>query len=314
MNGAEIPEPRTTSEESLLRAALISSHRLSPDQVEHIANTAADLGLSFGRAAVQLGILTEDDLVDAQAWASRFANHDRPGPVETAMRRITTGGSALRKSVPASDQLLQIAPSLAIEHQPYQNHSERLRALRTDLMLLVQNDGPMVLSVVSAERGDGRSYLAAELAIAFAQLGRNTLIVDADLRRPWQQQLFVGAEDPEGLTYALQTQTFPQVHPVSGRPNLYVLPTGPLPPNPLELLSAHHLKSLVADWRRCFDFIIIDTPPVSECADALAVAAVAERALLVSRARQTRFRVFRDLLRRLGTTETRIMGAVLNHL
>ncbi|MFT3905562.1 MAG: CpsD/CapB family tyrosine-protein kinase [Steroidobacteraceae bacterium] len=309
---AEMPERLPSPEDNVLRAVLISNCQLSSEKVGQIDETARDLSLSFTRTAVQLGFVSEEELRDAEEYARRFRDTERAGPIEAAVRRLSA--TPRRRSVNTSDFPRTLNPLLVFVREPYNEHSEKLRALRTELLLLMQQQSqPCALAIASAFAGEGRSQLAAELAIAFAQLGRNTLLVDADMRNPRQHLLFEGPDDEEGLAHALLSATLPQVHEVQGQPHLYVLPTGPTPPNPLELLSTHYFKRLVSDWRSTFDFIVFDTPPIGAYADGLAIATVAERSLVLSRAEHTTYRGFKDMLRRLATAETRIMGAVINH-
>jgi protein-tyrosine kinase len=94
---------------------------------------------------------------------------------------------------------------------------------------------------------------------------------------------------------------------------MHLLTAGPVPPNPLELLSDGRFEKLVAEWRNNYEFLVLDTPPVSKCADGLAVATLAGRVLVLSRAQHTSYKSTRELMRRLATTQSKILGAVLNH-
>ena len=207
------------------------------------------------------------------------------------------------------------APGAALvpAHQPYHQRSEQIRLLRTELLLRHDApDGANALAVVSAHAHEGRSQLAAELAISFAQLGQPTLLVDADLRTPSQHMLFA-ADNHEGLACALAREGRPALQPVAGLPALSLLTAGPLPPNPLELLSDRCFEDLVSGWRAQFQFVVLDTPPIGRYADALAVATVTGRVLTVCRATRTAFRDTRDMTRRLAATRARALGAVINH-
>lgn len=211
------------------------------------------------------------------------------------------------------DRPAEPADCLVLAHSPYHPRSEHLRMLRTELMLRHEaGDGGSVLAVLSPCPAEGRSQLAADLAIAFAQLGRPTLLVDADLRRPQQHVLF-NADNSLGLAQAIAREQVPRFQSVKGLPSLFLLTAGPPPPNPLELLSDRCFEMMVADWRKHFDYVVIDTPPVARYADGLAVATVVGRVLSLSRARHTRYGDTRDMLRRLGATQARILGAVINH-
>jgi receptor protein-tyrosine kinase len=192
-------------------------------------------------------------------------------------------------------------------------HSEKIRALRTELLLLSATTvraNPIAL--LSASPQEGRSQLSAELAISFSQLGRRTLLVDADLRRPKQHLLF-GSSNSLGLVEAISRNQKASLHPVDGLPFLSLLTSGTPAANPLELLSDGHFAKLMLDWCKSFEFLVIDTPPVQRYADGLAVARLAGRVMLLSRAKHTSFKDTRDLLRRLSTTQSQILGAVINH-
>lgn len=198
-------------------------------------------------------------------------------------------------------------------HALDQSRIEKIRLLRTELLMRHEHgERANMMAVLSPCAGEGRSQLAAALAIAFAQLGRPTLLIDADMRKPHQHLLF-GADNDNGLSNALALVQRPLLQRVSGLPEMCVLTAGPLPSNALELLSDHRLEALVSEWRRNFAFVIFDTPPICQYADGLAIAAVVGRLLSLSRARHTPYRDTREMMRRLGATRSRILGAVINH-
>ena len=205
------------------------------------------------------------------------------------------------------------SPRLVLAHSPYHPRSEQIRMLRTELLLRHEaNENANVVAVLSPCAAEGRSQLSAELAIAFAQLGRPTLLVDADLRRPQQHVLF-NADNSLGLSQAIAREQVPRFQTVKGLPSLFLLTAGVPPPNPLELLSDRCFETMAGEWRQHFQFVVLDTPPVSQYADGLAVATITGRVLSLSRARHTPYRDTRDMMRRLGATQSRILGAVINH-
>ncbi|HEY1726737.1 MAG TPA: polysaccharide biosynthesis tyrosine autokinase [Steroidobacteraceae bacterium] len=300
------PDNLTSSVDKSLVDELISLWALSTDSVERIAAVVRSEGLSFGEAAVRLGLVTMDDLHDANAWIGRRGAH--PSTIEAAIQQAKTRNSvALRHAGTArpSSQLLLV-------YDPDSERSERIRALRTELMLLIgEARQDNVLAVLSPNAAEGRSQLCAELAISFAQSGRRTLLVDADMRHPHQQVLF-SADYQWGLAQALSLGEVPPLYGVEGVPDLSLLTAGIIPPNPLELVTNRRFARMVDSWRRSYDFVLIDTPPVSQFADGLAIATAATRVLVVTRTESTSFSSMKDLARRLGPTQARIMGAVLN--
>lgn len=204
-------------------------------------------------------------------------------------------------------------PSLISAHQPHATRSEQMRALRTEMMLRRDDTGGAdVVTLLSAGRGEGRSQLAAELAITFAQLGRPTLLLDADMRHPRQHTLF-GIDNRQGLSQMLTERLPPRLFPVSGLPNLMLLPAGTPPSNALELLSGPGFEQALAQWCQDYAFIIIDTPPLDTYADGLAVVNLAQRGLVLTRAQHTRYHDTRQMLRRLAATRAQILGSVISH-
>ena len=155
---------------------------------------------------------------------------------------------------------------------------------------------------------------AAELALAFAQLGRPTLLIDADLRKPRQHTLF-GIETPgPGLIQAIMHSDSPGLHSVEGFPPLAVLTAGDrTAENPNELLSSGQFQRLVATLRFRFSCIIVDTPRFGAYSDAQIVAAVLGNVLCVHRAGASTFRDTQDMLHDLTSSRATILGSVLNH-
>ncbi|HUS23501.1 MAG TPA: CpsD/CapB family tyrosine-protein kinase [Candidatus Binatia bacterium] len=202
---------------------------------------------------------------------------------------------------------------LVLSTDPFDARSEKIRVLRTELVLRRdEGEGANIVAVLSPQPGEGRSQLAAELAVSFAQLGRPTLLVDADLRNPVQHILF-GTDNRSGLSRALADREAPYLRPVESFPGLSLLTAGPRPQNPVELLSDTAFAQMVDSWRTEFEYVVIDTPPASRFSDGLAVATVAGRVLTVVRAAHTPYAQTREMLRRLSATQSRIVGAVLNH-
>ena len=232
----------------------------------------------------------------------QHASHDGAGPAPRSKCEITP----IERVVDADDRLI-------MAHDPRDPRCEKIRALRTELLLRRESpDRADIVALLSPCAGEGRSLLAAELAIAFAQTGRPTLLVDADLRRPRQHLLF-GTENRHGLSQAIESGAKPFVHAVRGLPRMSVLTAGAIPGNPLELLSSRAFASMVEDWRDNFDFVVVDTAPVVHFSDALAVANFVGRVLALSRAQHTPYKDMQDMLRRLAATRSQILGAVISH-
>lgn len=266
---------------------LIRRCSLSDDDVARINSAERSLGIGFSDAAVRLGLVSQDDVRAVQLQ-------------DFGINRLP------RKATVPSDRL-------ELVRDPYGQHSEYIRALRTELLLRRNQPGQAdLMAVLSPGANEGRSYLAAELAIAFAQLGKPTLLVDADLRNPSQHLLF-DAQNETGLSDALAQGSTPAAHPVQGLPYLSVLTSGSTQRNPLELLSGGWFEQVVEEWQRSYAFVVLDTAPVNHYSDGLAVANLTGRVLLLSRAQHTRHRDTKDLLRKLAATQSQILGAVITH-
>lgn len=295
-------------------AMLIHKCALSDEQVASIVKCSVENSLEFSDAAVKLGIITPQDLYTLNSLIRHSDNLDAETPIEKALRKMSN--SRHQRAIAYTLVSHKVRPSnqLTLVHDPYNTRSETIRTLRTELSLLLGDlDQGCAFAVLSPHAGEGRSQLAAELAVAFAQLDRKTLLVDANMRQPKQHALFEGADDRGGLAHALSTGNIPDMHEVEGVPHLHLLVAGERPPNPLELLSTDYFKQLVKQWRRQYHYVVIDTPPITQYADGLATVTVAGNALLVSRAQHTDYTGTKEMMRRLRSTQSRILGAVLNH-
>ena len=172
---------------------------------------------------------------------------------------------------------------------------------------------PSPLAVVSPDSGDGKTYLAANLAVAFSQLGERTLLIDADIRTPRQHTL-LGVENGVGFTSVLagfsEVAAAIQVSAVS--PELYLLPAGAVPPNPLELLQRRQFRALMREVQGGFAHVVIDTPAAVRGADCRVIAARCGAALVVGRRGRSRLAPLEGLLDALDRARVKLAGVVMN--
>ena len=204
--------------------------------------------------------------------------------------------------------------SLIAAWDPFHPTVEELRVIRTQLLMRWFNPeaGRRTLAIASAGSREGRSFIAANLAVVYSQLGQRTLLIDADFRAPRQQSIF-NVPDRFGLSSALSGRAeLSTALPVSGLTGLSVLPAGPVPPNPLELLSRASFAALLAKAQCEYDVIIIDTPPLGLYADAQCVAFRAADVLLVTRQHQTRLADTERAVRDLTDASARVVGTLMN--
>lgn len=305
-----------------IQTILIEHCGLAAHEIQLIADVMRVTEVDFPTAGVRLGLISPEDVTWAREMLGRSRDqHDpRPGSAfestsDFARKPVSWRGrrDALVEDQPVGATVRPVAGVAGLKDR-FSPRSERILALRTELLLTqshAQNQCCMI-AIVSAFSGEGRSRLAAELAVSFAQLRDSTLLVDADMRRPTQHVLFQGVNRTGGLAKAIAAGVQPAVQPVEGLPELALLSAGILPQNPLDLLSDARFEDLIASWKSQYRFVIFDTPPVSECADALAVARAAGRALVVCRADRTTYDGARAMLRRLAVTQAEVLGAVVN--
>ena len=281
-------ERPVAAKDTSVGALLLDAGKLRPEDAERVVRLARGEGLRFGEAAVKLGLVTQADI---QRVLSRQFHYPYL----------------------ADGERTPISRELIAAYQPFSPQVEALRALRGQLLLRLFNaeDTPgKILAIASPARGDGRSYLAANLAIVFSQLGERTLLIDADMRFPRQHTLF-NLSGSIGLSSLLAGRgNGSAIERVAAFLDLSVLGAGPPPPNPQELLSRANFGELLQEFARSFDVVLIDTPAATLSADANAIVGRAGAAILVARQHRTRIAELSALGEALAGV--RLVGSVLN--
>ena len=190
--------------------------------------------------------------------------------------------------------------------------AEEMRQLRTSLQYMQMDRPVKVIAVVSSEAAEGRSTVAINLALAFAEADRQTLLIDADLRRP-QIAEYLGIEGAVGLSDVLAQQVdLDTALQTWGEQKLHVLASGSLPPHPSELLGSRQMADLVARLRSEFDTIIIDTPPLRPVTDGVTTALLSDGAIVVVRNGRTSRAQLGHALQALRAVDVPVLGAVRN--
>lgn len=278
--------PRLTS--SQIGSILINSGRLTTDEAERILQEQRTGRQRFGDAGIALGLLTSADI--DFALSSQFS-----------YPYLIRGQSTVSEEVIAA-------------YDPFSKQVEALRALRSQLVMrwLGVNQQRSAIAITSAERGDGRSFIAANLAVLFSQLGQRTLLIDADMRNPRQHQLF-GIENRSGLSAILSGRSgVADVQRIPSLIDLSILPSGAMPPNPQELLGRPTFPHMLREFGDAFDVILIDTPPDHDYADSQTAAARAGAALVVARKDVSHAGAVGNLVDTMKQTGVMVLGAVLN--
>ena len=270
---------------------LITTGRLSAQDAARILERQRQDNVQFGDAALALKILTREDIDFALSKQFDYAY--------------------------LSEEDASLSPALVAAYKPFSRVGENLRAVRSQLVLrwFGADSARKVLAVVSPNKLEGRSFLAANLAIVFAQQGERTLLIDGDLRAaPGKNQhaLFKLGKSA-GLSGLLAGRAgLEAILPVPGLAGLMVLPAGTVPPNPQELLGREAFGSLLRTTSQQYDVIIIDTPAASACADAEIIASRAGAALIVARKNKSLVPQTTQLARRLQDSGVALVGSVLN--
>ena len=292
----------------------------APDNTLTQSATQAVPAKSIGDILVATGVLKPQDL--AQILVLQKRNKIPFGEAAIALKLLTKADIdfALSKQfdyayLDAQDGSL--SPQLIAAYKPFSRVGENLRAVRSQLMLRWFNGevGRKVLAVVSPGQGDGRSFVAANLAIVFAQQGQRTLLIDADLRSKPEtsQQALFQLERGAGLSSILSGRGGLELGKlVPGLPGLGVLTAGAVPPNPQELLGRAEFGRLLLQAAEMFDVVLIDTPSGGDYADAEIIAARAGAAVMVARKNQSLVPQATALSRRLQDSGVALVGSVLN--
>lgn len=202
---------------------------------------------------------------------------------------------------------------LITAHKPKSTEAEAYRGLRTGLYFSTQGRGHQVIQITSPNAGDGKSTLSCNMAISIAQSGKKVILIDADMRKPRVNKIFGIPNTDKGLaTYIEGQSTLEESMFATEVPNLTLLPCGPRPSNPAELLTSPQFPELLAQLREKFDFVLIDTPPILAVSDPCIVAprvdGVIVNLLLNKGARASAIRACEML----ANIETRVLGLVIN--
>ena len=203
-------------------------------------------------------------------------------------------------------------PGLIALTEPKSAASEAFRTLRTNIQFSGLDQPCRSIVVTSAVPGEGKSTAVANFGIVSAQAGARVCLIDSDLRRPTLHHLF-GLDNASGLTTALvEGVSFAEVAQRSQVPNLSVLTSGPLPPNPAELVGSHRMRESLQAAIESFDLILCDSPPVMAVGDAAALAAQCDGVVLVIQIGKTAHDILRRVVDQIDAVKGRILGVLLN--
>ena len=284
------PEPAndTGPLDRVIGDILVQGQRMTPEEVDHVLKHQSEHGTHFGEAAIALKFVSSDDVL----WALSQQFH---------YSFASNGGADYHDDLVAGID-------------PFSEHAELFREVRTNLLQgALHPDLPKrALAIISPNIGDGKSFVAANLAVTFSQLGGRTLLVDADMRTPRQHTVFK-IPGHHGLSNLLSGRSENNViKQLAELPSLFVLPVGAVPPNPLELVQRSAFSMLIQELLSKFDHVLVDTPAAEHGADARVVAGRCGAAMAVGRVGRTKIPAMESLLKSLGKTTVRSAGVLMN--
>jgi len=314
LNEAEVSAGLHSSNIRIVDSAMIPSAPARPNKSRNIllaiiVGLIGGVGIAFLREYLDNTVKTPDDIemmtkLPSLAVVPSFASLDGAKPGR--MSRLLSSGSSGERD--PNVELMSYS-------MPQSQVSEAFRSLRTSLLLSQAGHPPQVILVTSALPREGKTTSAVNLAVTLAQLGDRTLLIDGDLRKPSVSKVLCL---PEGkyaglssyLAGASSLDLVTVLHPVI--PNLAVIPTGPIPPNPADLLSADRMRQAIQELRQEYKFIVIDSPPVMAATDSVILSVLVDGVLLVVRSGETPKEAFRRMRDLLGGVKCRLLGVLLN--
>lgn len=205
---------------------------------------------------------------------------------------------------------------LIVANRPKSGISEAVKTIRTNLQFSSIDQKVQSILVTSSVPGEGKSFVTANLAVAFAQTGSKVLIVDCDMRRGRQHKIFE-VENEQGLSNLLiddVQKKYKKYIQKTNVENLYILPTGIVPPNPSELLASEKNKQLLALLEEEYDTIIYDGVPVGGLTDSVIMADVVDKIVVVCAYKETKMESLQNTIKGLDNFRNKIAGVVVNKI
>ncbi|WP_430535242.1 CpsD/CapB family tyrosine-protein kinase [Listeria rocourtiae] len=208
-----------------------------------------------------------------------------------------------KKTKKALNTLAQIADNRSL--------NEQFRIIRTNIEFVAMGRS-MVYLITSSIPGEGKSTITSNIAMAFGQQGKKVLLIDGDMRRPTQNKLFQRMNHTGLSTLLANQHTLDEAIQPLDKYNIDFIPSGPVPPNPAELLASSHLDNLLEVCKGTYDYIFIDSPPLIDIADGPILASKVDGTFLVVRAYRTYKAEIQKSVQILQQANTKVMGYILN--
>lgn len=291
-------------------SAVVPSSPVSPNRPRNIfiallASLGAGIGLAFLLDYLDDSVRTSDDVSRALGLPT-LAMIPHHGINEKKRLSIRGIGSESNGKTASSTALI----TLEERHSPM---AEAYRHLRTSLLFSSAGKPPQSILVTSSQPSEGKTTTAINTAITLAQADADVVLIDCDLRRPRMHSHF-GLSNTQGLTNYLsgEKSTENLIKAAPGLPHLKIITSGPIPPNPAELLSSNEMRNLLQFLRGRFKHIIIDSPPAISFTDASILSTLVDGVILVAMANKSSIHLMRQFKQRVNAIGARIYGVVLN--
>jgi polysaccharide biosynthesis transport protein len=271
------------------------------------------IGLFLGIVAA-IALESMDDTIQTSEDAEAIAGL----PSLAVVPRFSSQGKPAKgkdgKAVePVSPEVANLAPELVSYTVPQSIGAEAFRTLRSSILMSSADSPARLILITSSFAAEGKSTIAANLAVSFARRDARVLLVDTDLRRGTLHLKF-RMPNREGLSTLLVRSSGESAYqsPIPDLPNLFVLPRGPIAPNPGEILASHHMEALLEQWKIEYDHVILDSAPLLPVADTLSIAPLADSTVIVVRAATTRKKALLRVKSLLRRAQARVTGIVVN--
>lgn len=287
----------------LLEEARLPRAPISPNMLTSLL-IGLIVGLGLGATIIALLFLL-DNTVRSEKDITRYTNRPLLGSLPAVDRAVLKGLAEIQGDT--LDMITHVAPKSSF--------AEGIKSLRTNLMFMANDRPPQLMLVTSPGPSEGKTLISTNMAIAMAQSGLKTIIIDSDLRRPRIHKAFHIENGDHGLATLLKREsTLDEAVHHTEVPNLDMISCGPIPPNPSELLHAPSFKDIITQLSERYDRVIFDSPPLGAVSDALVLSHRVDAVILVTKYGQTRRELLRRSIEQLEAVGAPFMGCVLNNI
>jgi protein-tyrosine kinase len=260
--------------------------KITPAELQQIVAFQKQHSILFGEAAVKLRILNEEDVT----WALA---------IQFSFPYLKKGENTISKEIVAI-------------HEPFSPQVETIRTIRSEMILSGVGNTIKIIAVISPVEGEGKTFVASNLAAVFAQLGSKTILMDLNFRGPRVHEIFHLKNNCGLSNLIIKRVAFNQAIHFRLIPSLHIMPSGPKPPNPVELLGWQETKELVSSMKDIYDVIIIDTPSFLTTGDALLISNLSDAVIIVVAKGYTKVGSFGLVKKQLDSSGVRIIGSLIN--